>query len=150
MRSRSLLVVALAALALPAVAMAVSSAHAGMSPVVSAKLLGKNEVPKASPTGSGIAVVHLDGAKGTVCWTFTKVAKIGKPTAAHIHKAAAGKSGPVVVPFGATYKAKGCTKAKASLIGAIEEHPSAYYVNVHTAKYPNGAIRGNLVAGMHG
>ena len=149
MRSRSLLAAALLALAVPAVAMAVSSAHAGMSPVVSAKLLGKKEVPKAG-VGSGLVVLHLDGAKGTVCWTFSKVAKIDKATAAHIHKASAGKSGPVVVPLGAGYKAKGCAKAATKLIGAIEEHPTAYYVNIHTAKYPNGAIRGNLAPGMHG
>jgi hypothetical protein len=35
-----------------------------------------------------------------------------------------------------------------SLIDAIESSPNAYYVNVHTAKYPDGAIRGQLVAGM--
>ncbi len=54
----------------------------------------------------------------------------------------------MVVPFGAAYKAKGCTKAAKSLIAAIESHPNSYYVNVHTAKYPGGAIRGQLVAGM--
>jgi hypothetical protein len=149
MRSRSLLLAALAALALPAVAMAVSSVHSGMSPVVSAKLLGSKEVPKAG-AGTGLVVLHLDGGKGTVCWTFTNVAKIDKASAAHIHKGVAGKAGPVVVPLGGAYKAKGCTKAASKLIGTIEEHPSAYYVNVHTAKYPNGAIRGNLAAGMHG
>ncbi len=44
--------------------------------------------------------------------------------------------------------AKGCTKAAKSLIGAIESHPNNYYVNVHTAKYRAGAIRGQLVADM--
>ena len=89
-------------------------AHESMSPVVSAKLAGKNEVPKGSPAGSGLVVLHLDATKGTVCWTFAEVAKIGKATAAHIHKGGAGKAGPVVVPLGAVYKAKGCTKAPRS------------------------------------
>jgi hypothetical protein len=140
----------LAAVAIPVTALASSKSTAMMSPVVSAKLLGKNEVPKGSPTGSGLAVVHLDGAKGTVCWSFAKVVKIGKPTAAHIHKGKPGAAGPVVVPFGAAYKAKGCTKASKTVISAIEEHPGSYYVNIHTAKYPAGAIRGTLVVGMHG
>jgi hypothetical protein len=145
-----LLVTVLAALALPAVALATPSAGAAMSPVVSATLRGANEVPKGAPGGSGLVVLHLDGAKGTVCWAFTELAKIGPAQAAHIHKGTKGKAGPIVVPLGGAYKAKGCTKAAATLIGTIEEHPSAYYVNVHTATYPNGAIRGNLAAGMHG
>ncbi len=73
---------------------------------------------------------------------------LGKPSAAHIHRAPASKAGPVVVPLGAAYKAKGCTSAAKKTIEAIESHPNAYYVNVHTAKYPNGAIRGQLIAGM--
>jgi CHRD domain len=141
---------AVAAVAIPVTALASSTGTAMMSPVVSAKLLGKNEVPKGSPTGSGLAVVHLNASSGTVCWSFAKVVKIDKPTAAHIHKGKPGTSGPVVVPFGAAYKAKGCTKAPKTLISAIEEHPAAYYVNIHTVKYPAGAIRGMLVVGMHG
>ena len=138
------------AVVIPVTALASSTRTTMMSPVVSAKLLGKNEVPKGSPTGSGLAVVHLNASAGTVCWSFSKVVKIDKPTAAHIHKGKPGTSGPIVVPFGGAYKAKGCTKAPKKLITAIEEHPAAYYVNIHTAKYPGGAIRGSLVEGMHG
>ena len=136
---------ALALAVVPAVALGSSTS---MSPVVSAKLLGKNEVPKGSPTGSGIVTLHLSTAKGTVCWTFAKVKGIGTPQVAHIHKGKARTSGPIFVPLGGRYKAKGCTKAPKSSIGAVEEHPNSYYVNVHTKKYPNGAIRGQLVAGM--
>ena len=35
-------------------------------------------------------------------------------------------------------------KAAKSLITAIAKSPSAYYVNIHTIKYPAGAIRGQL------
>jgi hypothetical protein len=35
-----------------------------------------------------------------------------------------------------------------TLVAAIESSPKAYYVNVHTAKYPAGAIRGQLRVGM--
>jgi hypothetical protein len=34
------------------------------------------------------------------------------------------------------------------MIDAVESNPNAYYVNVHNAKYPNGVVRGQLVAGM--
>ena len=128
----------------------VLAASVSMSPVISTKLLGKSEVPKGSPTGSGIAVLHLNAKTGKVCWTFEKVKGIDKPLYAHIHKAPAGKAGNVVVPLGSggAYKAKGCTTAKTKLVAAIEEHPNSYYVNIHTKKYPAGAIRGQLVAGM--
>ncbi len=122
MRPRLLIAAAIVAVMVPVTAVASSTM---MSPVVSAKLLGKNEVPKGSPTGSGLAVVHLDTSKGTVCWTFAKVVKIGKPLAAHIHKAKPGASGPIVVPFGGAYKAKGCTKASKTVITASRSIPAA-------------------------
>ena len=119
-----------------------------MSPELGAKLVGSAETPKGPPTGKGIVNVTLDAAKGTVCWAFSDISGIGKPTVAHIHRAPAGVEGPIVVPFGGAYKAKGCTRASKSLIDAVESKPASYYVNVHTAKFPNGAIRGQLVVGM--
>jgi len=145
MRLRMLAVALLLAGIVPVVAFAASRA---MHPELGAKLVGSVEVPKGAPKGHGIVNLTLNGAKGTVCWTFAGIAGIGKATAAHIHKGTPGKAGPIVVPFGGAYKAKGCTKAAKSLIGAIESHPNNYYVNVHTVKYPAGAIRGQLVAGM--
>ena len=147
MGKRAIVAATVAAALLPALALAGGSS---MSPVVSAKLTGKTEVPKGDPDGKGLAVIHLDGAKGTVCWDFKGVTGIAAPQAAHIHKGAAGKAGPVVVPFGAAYKAKGCQKATKAVIEAIESHPNAYYVNIHNAKFPGGALRGQLVAGMVG
>jgi hypothetical protein len=145
MKRRMLLAAAAAALTVPVLALASGTA---MHPELSAKLVGKVEVPKGSPTGHGIVNLTLNAKTGKVCWKFQGIAGIDKPTAAHIHKAPAGKAGAVVVPFGTAYKAKGCTSAAKKLVAAIESNPNAYYVNVHTAKYPNGAIRGQLVAGM--
>ena len=50
----------------------------------------------------------------------------------------------MVVPFGKVFKAKGCTTTTAAIAAAIQKTPSAYYVNVHNAKYPGGALRGQL------
>ena len=139
------------ALAALAVAVAVPTvAFASMSPVVSAKLTGKAETPAGDANGSGIAVLHLDKAKGRVCWTFSKVKNIGTPQSAHIHKGKAGKVGPVYIPLGGAYKAKGCTAASKHDIGEILEYPDRYYVNIHNAAFPGGAIRGQLAAGMVG
>jgi hypothetical protein len=145
---RKVLALATAALVLPALALASGQS---MSPVVSAKLKGTNEAPvKGDPNGQGLAVIHFNSTKGTTCWDFKGVTGIAKPNAAHIHKGSKGISGPVVVPFGSTYKASGCVKTAKALIEKIETSPNGYYVNIHNAKYPAGALRGQLVAGMEG
>ena len=106
-----------------------------------AKLAGKNEVPKAG-SATGEAYVQITGAK--VCWQFEHLKGTSGAAAAHIHKAPAGRAGPVLVPLAAAFKAKGCTTAPAAVTAAIAAHPSAYCVNIHTKKYPAGALRGQL------
>lgn len=129
----------------------VTTASAAMSPVVSAKLSGKNEAPaKGDPDGTGLVILHLNARKATACWEFKGVRRVGTPLAAHIHRGRKGKAGAVVVPLGGKYKAKGCQKASKTTIEAIESRPNDYYVNIHNARYPNGALRGQLVVGMTG
>ena len=133
-----------------AVAVVVPTASGAMSPVVSAKLTGKAEKPAGDANGSGTVVLHLNAKTGKACWDFAKVKNVGTPQSAHIHKGKAGKVGPVVIPLGNAYKTKGCTSASKSVVEMIETNPNSYYVNVHNAAYPNGAISGQLVAGMLG
>jgi hypothetical protein len=145
---RTFLALAVVMLVVPTLALA---GGRSMSPVVSAKLKGSNESPvKGDPNGAGLVVVHLNAAKGTTCWSFKGVSGIAKPSAAHIHKGKAGTSGPIVVAFGTAYKASGCVKTAKGTIEKIETNPNKYYVNIHNAKYPAGALRGQLVAGMEG
>jgi hypothetical protein len=142
MRKRVFGVVALAA----ALAVVGIAAGAGSDPRVSAKLSGKAEVPKGSPSGSGTAVIELNTKTGKVCWVL-RVRDVAKPLSAHVHKAPRGKSGPVVLPLGPRFAATGCTRAPKKVVKAVARNPGAYYVNVHTLKYLNGAIRGQLHAG---
>jgi CHRD domain len=111
-----------------------------------AKLTGDVEVPgPGDPKGSGTIQVTLDPDKGEVCYELS-VANIQEATAAHIHEGAMGKEGPVKVPLDApkTGSAKGCTKADGPVIIAIIKDPTNYYVNVHNAAFPKGAVRGQL------
>ena len=142
MRARVLVVCLLGLLCIPALALAAGSAA---TKTFTTTLLGSNEVPKGAPKGSGKGVITLNAGTGKVCWTFSAIKGISKTNASHIHKAPKGKSGPVVVAFfTGALKLKGCVKASKAVITAIEKKPSAYYVNIHTAKYPAGAIRGQL------
>jgi hypothetical protein len=107
-------------------------------------LKGTNEKPAAPASNKGRVELTLNKTTGKVCWDF-KLAKIdGKPSQAHIHKGKAGVSGNVVVPLGATYRRQGCTSAAKSLVKSIAGHPASYYENVHNAKHPLGAMRGQL------
>ena len=129
----AVLIIALVSVAGASAALQKGSLHA--------TLTGKAETPKGDPDGSGTAEVKITGTK--VCWEI-HVAKVGTIMAAHIHKGRPGVAGPVVVPFGKTFASKGCTTSPAAVTAAILKSPSAYYVNVHNAKYPGGALRGQL------
>jgi CHRD domain len=111
-----------------------------------AKLTGDVEVPgPGDPKGSGTAQITFNPDKGEVCYELS-VANIQEATAAHIHEGATGKEGPVAVALEApkTGSAKGCKQADAAVIKAMMKDPAGYYVNVHNAAFPKGAVRGQL------
>jgi len=122
-----------------------NSAPLAPAGVVSAKLTGASEVPKGSPGGSGTATVTLDTKGGKACWTLA-VKGISHALSAHVHKGQPGAVGPVLIPLGDRFATKGCVLAPAKSIAAVARNPGAFYVNVHTRKYLNGAIRGQLRA----
>ena len=134
-----------AAAAMVCVALPASGLAAGSSVArISATLSGSAEVPKKGPrAGSGSAKVTLDTKTRKACWTMS-VRGIGKPLSAHVHKARAGKPGPVVIPLGARFMTKGCVIIPLKTLRAVANNPRAYYVNVHTRAYLEGAIRGQL------
>ncbi len=109
-------------------------------------LTGAAETPKGAPKGSGSAVIALRGKTDQVCWKFTELKGFSGPTFAHIHKGAPGSSGPVFVPLstGAKFQALGCVKTSPANLKAIAKTPKGYYVNIHSKKYPGGAVRAQL------
>jgi hypothetical protein len=109
---------------------------------VKVMLSGANEVPPVTASGSGEGTIMIadDGAvSGSV------MTKGVQGTAAHIHQAAAGKNGPVIVPLakeGDTYKVPAGAKLTPDQVKAFKA--GELYVNVHTAANPNGEVRGQL------
>ncbi|MCC7448595.1 MAG: CHRD domain-containing protein, partial [Anaerolineae bacterium] len=65
-------------------------------------LSGAQEAPApGDPNGSGSALILINAQTNTVCYDFSRTSDITLPaTASHIHQAAPGQAGPVVVPFG--------------------------------------------------
>jgi hypothetical protein len=112
---------------------------------LSTSLSGAAEVPgPGDPDGTGMAHITLNQGQGQICFDIT-VENIEPATAAHIHLGDADESGPVVVNFMIdTNGLSGCVHADAQLIKQIRQNPDAYYVNVHNAEYPGGAVRGQL------
>ncbi|AKM11582.1 hypothetical protein AB433_05970 [Croceicoccus naphthovorans] len=119
----------------------------GHSQMLMTGLLGANEVPEGDPDGRGQFMGWVKD--GQLCYRLM-VNKIDAATMAHIHTAPAGANGPVAVPLEApaTGKAEGCADVDADLLAAMLASPADYYVNVHNAEYPGGAVRGQLM--MHG
>ena len=110
-----------------------------------ADLNGANESGGGDPDGSGIARVETNDTLNTVCADL-EVRDIGIVTAAHIHRGAAGVNGPPVVTLDPPddNDSDDCDSVSDDLIDEIRRNPRGFYVNVHTADYPNGAIRGQL------
>lgn len=85
----------------------------------------------------------LDHEKGEICYTFT--AGDIEMTVAHIHEGEAGESGPPVVTIELTGDDDEiCAEIDRGLARKIGNKPGDYYVNLHTAEFPAGAIRGQL------
>ena len=81
-----------------------------------------------------------------VCWDI-EVSGIATPTRGHIHQAPAGVNGPIVVVFFEVEDGpilRGCTTPSATTAQAILRNPADFYVNVHNADFPAGALRGQL------
>jgi hypothetical protein len=156
------LVSGLALLAAPAAAASgsskTSSKTSGKVTRLAATLSGANEVPgPGDPDGRGRAFVRLSGT--TACYVL-QWSNIGAPTAAHIHQGGAGVAGPVVVLFfqpgtnaaslpGTLSSVAGCVDVDRALAGRIAASPRDWYVNIHTADFPAGAIRGQLHRSSH-
>ena len=108
-------------------------------------LNGEQEAAAADDDGHGFFTYDVDGT--TFCWTL-EWGGIDTAFAAHVHKAPRNVAGPIVIPLsvgdGSGAPISGCTQIDAALATDLAANPKAYYVNVHNAPFPGGAIRGQL------
>lgn len=113
---------------------------------VGAALLSSQETPApkgdvGSARGTFTGTLTKSDAGAVLTWQLTFSGLTGDATAAHIHIAARGVAGPVVVPLCApcTSGATGTSNINATVLAAIQTDRA--YVNVHTRTNPAGEIR---------
>lgn len=134
-RSRLLSVTSLALLLL-------STAAYAEAIMFKADMKGATEVPPTNSPANGNAMVTLDTAGKTLAWKITYSGLTGDATAAHFHGPAApgANAGPVVDISGKI--AEGSVTLTDQQMADLQA--GKWYLNIHTAKFPNGEIRGQV------
>jgi hypothetical protein len=126
-----------------AVSLAASCQTMSMGGGDQVSLTGANEVPAVTTSASGSGTVTIKEDHSVAA----KITATGMTaTAAHIHEAAAGQNGPVIVPFTKTGDNTFEAPPGAKLTDAQYASYKAgkLYVNVHSAQHPGGEIRAQL------
>jgi hypothetical protein len=148
-------VAVIAAAAVVGLAAATISLGAAQKTIWTAGLSTGQEVPAQTfrvTAAHGLFKATLTGT--TLKWTLSYAKLSGPATAAHIHMAAKGAAGAVVVPLcpvpspcaaGASGTVTGTSTITSAVMDAFKKHD--LYVNVHTAKNQAGEIRGQLARG---
>ena len=140
--------------------------------VFTANLSSANEVPaisNAEAGATGTATITLTPTRDSANaitggtfkfqWTVRGLTNTSNVTLSHIHQAAAGTNGGVVVdsllsaatsiptPAGtASFERDNLSAANAATAAAIVANPSGFYFNVHSTLNPGGVVRGQLAA----
>ncbi|AEY85439.1 hypothetical protein SHJG_0159 [Streptomyces hygroscopicus subsp. jinggangensis 5008] len=114
---------------------------------------GNQEVPSpgtavADPDGRAITFVRPRGT--TVDYSLAWV-NTGPPVLGHLHEGIFGRNGEVKVPLFAGPVPEGifaisgtARNVKPAVTQRLLSHPSRFYANLHTAQFPDGAVRGQL------
>ena len=114
-----------------------------------ATLDGLQETPPNASPGSGVGGATLDDTSGlfTVTAGTSYTGLLAPSTAAHLHQAAPGVPGPVILPLTHSLATSGMLSGSgiltAAQIAAVIAGDS--YFNIHTSVFPGGEIRGQLV-----
>lgn len=126
---------------------AASSAFAGGTYQRVAVLMGAQEVPANTSTAIGSGVFIIDTCANTAAFSITYSCLSATETAAHIHGAALpGMNGGVVFPLPSGNVKTGVWNYPDNLESDLLE--GRMYVNIHSANFPGGEIRGQIVSAV--
>ncbi|MGW4030437.1 CHRD domain-containing protein [Streptomyces sp. NPDC004838] len=137
---------------------AFTKASTGRAANFVAELSGADEVPVAGgpavndPDGKAVALIKVKGDRVA----FALQWKGFVPSLGHIHQGRAGQNGAVKVGLFGTampdsvHSAAGqVALTDAKLAREIRTNPAGFYVNLHSAEFPGGAVRGQLKPAKH-
>lgn len=113
----------------------------------SADLKGASEVPPADSAATGKVEATLDTDTKVFTWTVTYEGLSGDATGAHFHgPAAADANADPVVPLADPLASPINGNATLTDDQIAQLQGGNWYFNLHTAKFPDGEIRGQVVA----
>ncbi|MFC5829150.1 CHRD domain-containing protein [Nonomuraea insulae] len=132
--------------------------HGSNQATLSAQADGAQEVAendgkkRGDADGRATWWLRPDGSSIAYTATWSGLARV---TNGHLHKAAAGRNGPVAADLFAAPKGlpanvtglAGEAKVPAKVVKRIAANPAAYYTNLHTTDFDGGAVRGQLSGG---
>lgn len=108
-----------------------------------ATLKGTNEVPSNASTAIGLATLTYNPNNST--FTIEVTHDLVAATGGHIHKGATGINGEVVFPFLNTASPINFTSVALTASQLSDLNAGLLYVNLHTASFPGGEIRGQIL-----
>jgi Cu/Zn superoxide dismutase len=119
-----------------------------------ADLTGFQQNPPVTTTASGTGLVVISADASSVTYLLSYSGLSGALNAAHIHAAAVGSNGPVILPFvvGPSPMTQVLTASTLTPAGSIATFADAVaairaggtYFNLHTTANPGGEIRGQI------
>lgn len=125
-----------------------SSTPTNMTTTFRATLTGANEVPSTPSLAAGSAILTFNNS--TKVFSLTVNHTVESPTAGHVHRGAAGVSGPPVFAFSTLASPIVYTSTALDASQEADLNANLYYVNIHSAAYPDGEIRGQLIKDTSG
>ena len=107
-----------------------------------AKMDGASAVPPDDSKATATADVKVDTAAKTISWTIKYADLTGPATMAHFHgPAAVGVSAPPEIDISKSIESGTAPITDAQL---ADLQAGKLYLNIHTAKFPDGEIRGQV------
>lgn len=112
----------------------------------STRLDGRNQVPPVHSMGTGTMDAVLDRNSGLFRWRISYANLSGLVTGMHIHGPAdVGGTAPQLITFNPPFESPWEGRLNLTPAQRDELLNGRWYIDIHTARHPNGELRGQLV-----